>query len=171
MIVGPGSRMKLIQVVGFCACIMIACVSCNRKSGTASQPENEHAPGVGKLNACSLITQEDAEMLFGKGAKLLFHPFFNECFVVEATTPESDTYRPSPSHPFMALRVFARDYWEKQKSPNPDSDRPIEGLGDEAIDQGGAIAFRKGDNCFLVYGYSHTQHPNRELADRIVSRL
>ena len=160
-------------LVSLCAASLV-CISCDRTLKTASQAElRDRWFGAGKINACSYLTRNDAKEYFGKDAKLVFHPFFNECFLVAADTPESDTYRPSPSHPFIALRSYTREQWEKDKDPNPSSDRAVEGLGDEAIDQGGpdGIFFRKGDHCFAIYGYSHTDRTLKELTLRIVSRL
>ena len=162
------------------AALAIICMGCNRKAKNASESGSTAAAqaeqrwfGAGKLNACNYITRDDAEDYFGKDAKVIWHPFFNECFIVEASTPESDTYRPSPDHPFIALRSYTREQWDKDKDPNPSSDRGLDGLGDEAIDHGGpsGIFFRKGDNCFDIYGFSHSDRTLNELADRVLSRV
>jgi hypothetical protein len=144
---------------------------CCKKSG----PEIGTVPGAGKINACSLITKEDAESLMGAGAKKVFHPDWNECYVIQASTPDSDTNRPSPEHAFVALRVYTRERWETDKNPHGASDRVIDGIGDEAIDQGSAIAFRKGDNCFKLSGWrsylDSAEHPITDLPNRILSRM
>ena len=162
--------------------LTIACAGCNRKAKGPSESESalkngsdteQRWFGAGNVNACNYITREDAEEYFAKDAKIIWHPFFNECYLVEASTPESDTYRPSPDHPFIALRSYTREQWDKDKDPNPSSDRALDSLGDEAIDHGGpgGIFFRKGDNCFDIYGFSHTDHTLNELAERVLSRI
>jgi hypothetical protein len=132
-------------------------------------------PGAGKINACSLIAKEDAELMMGAGAKRVFHADWNECYVIQATTPDSDTNRPSPDHAFIALRVYTRERWETDKNPHGGSDRAVDGIGDEAIDQGSAIAFRKGDNCFMLSGWrsylDSAEHPMGDLPNRILSHL
>lgn len=162
--------------------ISTVAIGCNRNRKPASESEggarvvaqtDQRWFGAGKVNACNYITRDDAEEYFGKDAKLIWHPFFNECFIVDANTPESDTYRPSPDHPFIALRSYTREQWDKDKDPNPSSDRALDGLGDEAIDHGGpsGIFFRKGDNCFDIYGFSHSDHTLNELAERVLARV
>jgi hypothetical protein len=163
---------KLAQTLlcGICTVAVMASVACKK-----SQPEIGTVPGAGKINACSLITKEDAELMMGAGAKKVFHADWNECYIIQATTPDSDTNRPSPEHAFVALRVYTRERWETDKSPNPTSDRAIDGIGDEAIDQVSAIAFRKGDNCFMLSGWrsylDSAEHPIRDLPNKILSRL
>jgi len=53
--------------------------------------------------------------------------------------------------------------------------RAIHGIGDEAIDQVSAIAFRKGDNCFMRSGWrsylDSAEHPVGDLPNKILSRL
>jgi hypothetical protein len=149
---------------------MVAAVACKK-----SQPEIGTVPGAGKINACSLITKEDAELMMGAGAKKVFHADWNECYVIQATTPDSDTTRPSPEHAFIALRVYTRERWDTDKNPHGDSDRTVDGIGDEAINQGTAIAFRKGDNCFILSGWpsylDSAEHPITDLPNKILSRL
>ena len=57
-----------------CTLFMVGAVACKK-----SKPEIGTAPGAGKINACSLITREDAEMMMG--AKKLVHADRNECYV------------------------------------------------------------------------------------------
>ena len=115
------------------------------------------------------------EMLMGPGAKKVLHADWNECYVIQATTPEGDTARPSPEHAFVALRVYTRERWEQDKNPHGGSDQAINGIGDEAIDQGSAIAFRKGDNCFMLSGWrsylDSAEHPIADLPNKILSRV
>jgi hypothetical protein len=161
-------RKTLISMIF--AVVVLALVCC-KKSGS----QIGTVAGAGKINACSLITNEDAESLMGAAAKRVFHAEWNECYIVQAATPVSDTNRPSPEHAFVALRVYTRERWERDKNPHGVSDRAIGGIGDEAIDQGSAIAFRKGDNCFMLSGWrsylDSTEHPITDLPNRILSRL
>jgi hypothetical protein len=154
---------------GICILAIVAAVACKK-----SQPEIGTLPGAGKINACSLITKEDAELMMGAGAKKVFHADWNECYIIQATTPESDTKRPSPEHAYIALRVFTRERWEREKRANV-TDRTIDGIGDEAIDQVEAIAFRKGDNCFMLSGWrsylDSAEHPIGDLPNKILSGL
>lgn len=160
----------LTLICGISAITSLCIVSCKK-----SEPALGTVPGAGKINACSLITKEDAEHMMGAGAKKVFHADWNECYIVGATTPDSDTARPSPEHGFVALRVYTRERWETDKNPHGPSDHTIDGIGDEAIDQGSAIAFRKGDNCFMLSGWrsylDSADHPIGELPNRILSRL
>ena len=153
-----------------CSLAAVAAVACKK-----SQPEIGTVPGAGKVNACSLITKEDAEQIMGAGAKKVLHADWNECYLIQAATPDSDTYRPSPDHAFIALRVYTRERWESDKNPHGSADRTIEGIGDEAIDQGSAIVFRKGDNCFMLSGWrsylDSAEHPVADLPNKILSRL
>jgi hypothetical protein len=157
-------------LLGICISAVAATVACKK-----SQPEIGTVPGAGKINACSLVTQEDAESLIGPGAKKVFHPDWNECYVIQASTSDSDTVRPSPAHAFVALRVYTRERWETDKNPHGNSDRTVDGIGDEAIDQGSALAFRKGDNCFMLSGWrsylDSAEHPIGDLPNKILSRL
>ncbi len=163
-------KMARTLLCGICTVAVIACVACKK-----SQPEIGTVTGAGKINACSLITKQDAEMMMGAGAKKVFHPDWNECYVIQATTPDSDTARPSPAHAFIALRVYARERWDTDKNPHGPSDRAVDGIGDEAIDQGSAIAFRKGDTCFMLSGWrsylDSPEHPIGDLPNKILSRL
>lgn len=163
-------RIVRALLCGMCIFALVAAVACKK-----SQPEIGTVPGAGKINACSLITKEDAELMMGAGAKKVFHADWNECYVIQATTPDSDTARPSPDHAFIALRVYTRERGDTDKSPNPTSDRAIDGIGDEAIDQVSAIAFRKGDNCFMLSGWrsylDSAEHPIRDLPNKILSHL
>jgi hypothetical protein len=115
-------------LLGICISAVAATVACKK-----SQPEIGTVPGAGKINARSLITQADTESLMGPGAKKVFHPGWNECYVIQASTPDSDTVRPSAAHAFVALRVYTRERWETDKNPHGNSDRTVDGIGDEAI--------------------------------------
>lgn len=163
-------RIVRTLLCGICIFALVAAVACKK-----SQPEIGTVPGAGKINACSLITKEDAELMMGPGARKVFHAAWNECYVIQATTPDSDTARPSPEHAFIALRVYTRARWDADKNPHGDSDRTVDGIGDEAIDQGSAIAFRKGDNCFMLSGWpsylNSAEHPVRDLPNKILSHL
>jgi len=140
-----------------------------------SSPEIGTIPGAGKIDACSLITKQDAESLMGPGAKKILHADWDECYIIQSTTPDSDTFRPSPDHAFVALRVYTRARWDADKNPHGASDHPIDGIGDEAIDQGSAIVFRKGDNCFQLSGWrsylDSTEHPITELPNKILAKF
>ena len=153
-----------------CGVMLLDAAACKKP-----EPAIGTVPGAGKINACSLITKDDAEMLMGPGAKKVLHADWNECYVIQATTPEGDTARPSPEHAFVALRVYTRERWEQDKNPHGGSDQAINGIGDEAIDQGSAIAFRKGDNCFMLSGWrsylDSAEHPIADLPNKILSRV
>jgi hypothetical protein len=160
---------RSILVFGSIVVVAVSAVSCKKSEANLGTDQ-----GAGTLNACSLITKEDAELMMGPGAKKVFHSGWNECYVIQATTPDADTNRPSPEHAYIALRVFTRARWEKEKRANA-TDRAIDGIGDEAIDQVSAIAFRKGDNCLMLSGWrsylDSAEHPIAELPNRILGRL
>ena len=100
---GNGAEILKRLAILFCAVMLLNVGACKKP-----EPAIGTVPGAGKLNACSLITKEDAEMLMGPGAKKVLHADWNECYVIQATTPEGDTAKPSPEHAFMALRVYTR---------------------------------------------------------------
>ena len=162
--------------------LLIVFAGCTRKAKNTPESESgkksaadaqERWFGGGKTNACNYLTQQDAEDYFGAGAKLIWYPYLNECYLVDAQTSKSDLHSLGypAGHPVIILSSYAREQWDKDKDPNPSLDRAIDGLGDEALDDGSAIFFRKGDGCFKISGFSHSEHTLNELAERVISRI
>ena len=58
-------------VILFCGAMLMDATACKK-----AEPAIGTVPGAGKINACSLITKEDAEMLMGPGAKKVLHATF-----------------------------------------------------------------------------------------------